>query len=80
MLLSVARSASEFRTGLFQTDVDPFTDRIACRVTKISPARVASGLQSDNQTNPLQGHQTSVFEKISVGQTIGDLEFSEHLL
>ena len=41
MLLSLARSASEFRTRLFQTAVDPFTDRIVCRVTKISLGRVA---------------------------------------
>ena len=41
MLLSLARSASEFRTRLFQTALDPFTDRIVCRVTKISPGRVA---------------------------------------
>ena len=52
MLLSLALSASEFRTRLFQTAVDPFTDRIVCRVTRISPARVGSGLQSTNkQTN-----------------------------
>ena len=51
-LLSLARSASEFRTRLFQTAVDSFTDRIVCRVTRISPARVGSGLQSTNkQTN-----------------------------
>ena len=42
MLLSLARTASEFRTRLVQTAVEPFTDRIVCRVTKISPARVAS--------------------------------------
>ena len=41
MLLFFARSASKFRTRLFQTALDPFTDRIVCRVTKISPARVA---------------------------------------
>ena len=34
---------------LFRTAVDPFTDRIVRRVTKISPARVASGLQSTNK-------------------------------
>ena len=34
---------------LFQTAVDPFTDRIVRRVTKISPATVASGLQSTNK-------------------------------
>ena len=42
MLLFFARPASKFRTRLFQTALDPFTDRIVCRVTKISPARVAS--------------------------------------
>ena len=44
MLLSIARPASEFQTRLVQTAVDPFTDRIVCRVTKISLARVASGV------------------------------------
>ena len=44
MLLSLARSASQFRIGFVQTAVDPFADRIVCRVTKISPARVASVL------------------------------------
>ena len=43
MLLFLARPASEFQTRLVQTVVDPFTDRVVCRVTKISPARVASG-------------------------------------
>ena len=42
MLSSLARSASRFQNRLVQTAVDPFTDRIVCRVTKISPARVAS--------------------------------------
>ena len=42
MPLSLARPASEFQNRLVQTAVDPFTDRIVCRVTKISPARVAS--------------------------------------
>ena len=36
---ALARSASEFRTTL--SAVDQFTDCIVCRVTKISPARVA---------------------------------------
>ena len=36
---ALARSASEFRTRL--SAVDQFTDCIVCRVTKISPARVA---------------------------------------
>ena len=49
MLLSLAQLASDFRTRL-QTAVDPFTDRIVCRVTKISPVRVASGLQSTRKT------------------------------
>ena len=49
MLLSLARSASQFRIGFVQTAVDPFADRIVCRVTKISPARVASVLQSTNK-------------------------------
>ena len=48
ILLSLAQSASQFQTRLFQTAVDPFTDHIVCRVTKISPARVARGLQSTN--------------------------------
>ena len=34
---------------LVQTAVDPFTNHIVCWVTKISPARVASGLQSTNK-------------------------------
>ena len=42
MLSSLARSACEFRTRLVQTGVDLFTDGIVCRVTKMSPARVAS--------------------------------------
>ena len=45
MLLSLAQSASKFRTRLFQTAVDPFTNRIVCWVTKISQARVASSLE-----------------------------------
>ena len=49
MLLSLARSASQFRIGCVQTAMDPFADRIVCRVTKISPARVASVLQSTNK-------------------------------
>ena len=49
MLSSLARSASRFQNRLVQTAVDPFTDRIVCRVTKISPARVASALQSTNK-------------------------------
>ena len=54
MPLSLARPASEFQNRLVQTAVDPFTDGIVCRVTKISPARVASGLQSTKKkTNPL---------------------------
>ena len=32
-----------------ETAVDPFTDCIVCRVTKISSVRVASGLQSTNK-------------------------------
>ena len=28
----------------------------------------------------IQGHPTTIFGRISVGQTIFDLEFSEHLL
>ena len=47
--LSLAQSASQFQTRLFQSAVDPFTDHIVCRVTKISPARVARGLQSTNK-------------------------------
>ena len=39
----------ELRCRLFQTAVDRFIDRIVCRVTKISPGRVASGLQSTNR-------------------------------
>ena len=42
MPLSLARPASEFQNRLVQTAVD--LDRIVCRVTKISPARVASGV------------------------------------
>ena len=64
MLLSLARSASEFRSGLFQTAVDPFTDRIVCRVTKISPARVASGLQSTNKQTPYRGTQRQFSDNI----------------
>ena len=41
MLSSLARSASRFQNRLVQTAVDPFTDRIVCRVTKMSPGRVA---------------------------------------
>ena len=47
--LSPVWSASQFRIGFVQTAVDPFADRIVCRVTKISPARVASVLQSTNK-------------------------------
>ena len=52
MLLSLARSASEFRTTVGSSKLPwyPFTDRILCRVTKISPARVASALQSTNKS------------------------------
>ena len=39
----------ELRCRLVQTAVDRFIDRIVCRVTKISPGRVASGLQSTNR-------------------------------
>ena len=53
MPLSLARPASEFQNRLLQTAVDPFTDRIVCRVTKISPARVASGLQVDKKNKPV---------------------------
>ena len=35
--------------GFVQTAVDAFANRIVCRVTKISPARVASVLQSTNK-------------------------------
>ena len=49
MPLSLARPASEFQNRLVQTAVDPFTDRIVCRVTKISPVRVDSGPQSTNK-------------------------------
>ena len=44
MPLSLARPASEFQNTLVQTAVDLFTNRIVCRVTKIRPARVASGV------------------------------------
>ena len=64
MLLSLARSASEFRSGLFQTAVDPFTDRIVCRVTKMSPARVASGLQSTNKQTPYRGTQRQFSDNV----------------
>ena len=52
ILLSLARSASEFRTTVGSPKLPwyPFTDRILCRVTKISPARVASALQSTNKS------------------------------
>ena len=52
MLLSLARSASEFRTsvGFSKLPWYPFTDRILYRVTKISPARVANFLQSTNKS------------------------------
>ena len=52
MLLSLARSASEFRTTVGSSKLPwyPFTDRILCRVTKIRPARVASALQSTNKS------------------------------
>ena len=52
MLLSLARSASEFRTTVGSSKLPwyPFTDRILYRVTKISPARVASFLQSTNKS------------------------------
>ena len=52
ILLSLARSASEFRTTVGSSKLPwyPFTDRILCRVTKISPARVASALQSTNKS------------------------------
>ena len=53
MPLSLARPASEFQNRLVQTAVDPFTDGIVCRVTKISPARVASGLQSTKKNKPV---------------------------
>jgi len=49
MLLSLTRSASQFQNMPIQTAVDPFTDRIVCRVIKISLVRVASGLQSTNK-------------------------------
>ena len=49
MLSSLARSASKFQTRLVQTAMDPFTDRIVFRVTKISPARVDSSPQSTNK-------------------------------
>ena len=55
MLLSLARSASEFLTRLIQTAMDPFTNRIVCRVTKISLARVANGLQLTNKLISSQG-------------------------
>ena len=52
ILLSLARSASEFRTTVGSSKLPwyPFTDRILCRVTNISPARVASALQSTNKS------------------------------
>ena len=52
ILLSLARSASEFRTTVGSSKLPwyPFTDRILCRVTKISPPRVASALQSTNKS------------------------------
>ena len=54
-LLSLARSASEFRTRLFQTAVDSFTDRIVCRVTRNKPGegrqRPAVYKQTNKQTN-----------------------------
>ena len=52
ILLSLARSASEFRTTVGSSKLPwyPFTDRILYRVTKISPARVASFLQSTNKS------------------------------
>ena len=49
MLSSLTRLAFKFRTRLVQTAMDPFTDSIVCQVTKISPARVASSLQSTNK-------------------------------
>ena len=49
MLSSLAWSASEFLTRLIQTAMDPFTDCIVCRVTKISLGRIANGLQSTNK-------------------------------
>ena len=55
MLLSLARSASEFLTRLIQTAMDPFANRIVCRVTKISLARVANGLQLTNKLISSQG-------------------------
>ena len=48
-LSSLAQSASELLTRLIQTAVDPFTDRIVCRVTKIRLVRVANGLQLTNK-------------------------------
>ena len=52
MLLSLARSASEFRTTVGSSKLPwyPFIDRILCRVTKISPARVASAPRSTNKS------------------------------
>ena len=52
ILLSLARSASKFRTTVGSSKLPwyPFTDRILCRVTNISPARVANALQSTNKS------------------------------
>ena len=77
MLSSLARSPSQFQNRLVQTAVDPFTDRIVCRVTKISPARVASGLQSTNKPvsslSPLERFCTDHIVYIDQSKSTGNV-------